>query len=330
MAELYNASGEIIGGDDFDISEFDLIHTFTAFDADYSTENSTPRVLDIDTETFLDTFYNHYLGNNDNGVFVGKKELGKDESGQHSIWQYELRPIDKAYKKTILLSSGLHTYELPASFGLARWVKEFMESPYPVFQYMRQNVRVILIPIMNPWGFNQNPKTYGNVNGVNINRNFDTWDGAWASFPVVDDEWNRKGELPFSEVETQIIREWATAHDYADFWIDCHTGVNNPVEPIWCYYSSSNPNVAKIKNAISALKVHITDTYGVQGTAKETIDHEGFIKGFYGTDVAGIPTMTLEQCQANGTAFTTVPNNNPVAIVEYATQLHAFIMAQLK
>lgn len=328
MADLYNSSGEIIR-ELFDISPYGLIHTFTPFETDYATESNTPKVLNIDTETFLDTFYNPYLGNNDNGVFVGKKEIGKDETGQYKVWQYELRPIDGDYKKTILLTSGMHTYELPASFGLARWVKEFMESKDAVFDYLRKNVRIFLIPIVNPWGFNQNPKKYGNSNGINPNRNFNDWQGAWESFPVSTDEWNQKGEAPFSEAETQNLRDWLYSHPEAEFWIDCHTGVECSNGEVWCLYTSSNPNVNKIQNAIEALSMHIQSTYGKTAKTYTQIDADSFIKGKFGTDVCGIPTMTIEQSSSTETAFKSVPNNCAEAITEYATQIHAYLMAQL-
>ena len=41
------------------------------------------------------------------------------------------------------------------------------------YKYLRKNVRIKIIAIINPWGFNQIPKSYPNSRGVNPNRNFD-------------------------------------------------------------------------------------------------------------------------------------------------------------
>lgn len=334
MSNLYNSNGDIIAnGNQFDVSQYDLIHTFTPFATDYVTASSTPKVLDINADAFLNTFYNPYLGNNENGIFVGKKELGLDETEQYTIWEYEFRPSNGDYKKTILLSSGMHTYEFPSSFGLARWVKEFMESEEPIFKYLRNNVRIFIIPIVNPWGYNQNPKTYGNSNGINPNRNFDTWNNDWDSYTGYNDEWNKKGEAPFSEKETQILREWAFSHNDANFYIDCHTGLGctrASYGDVWCYYLATNPKAKKIENAINELVTYISNKYGVVGKSFTTNPNtDPKLNELFWTEVVGIPMMTIEQCHGNDTVYQTVPNNSSVAITEYATQIHAYLMAQL-
>lgn len=324
---------------DFNMDAYPLIHAFTAFSTDYSTQAATPKVLDITQDQFYSTFYDPYLGYHNN-LLVTKKNLGKDQSGDYDVWCYDFIPFNA--KKKILLSSGMHTYELPGSFGLARWIKEYMESDAAVFQYMRENVQLSVIPIVNPWGFAQSPKKYGNVNGVNPNRNFDDWNGVWADFPDYSpdptaqnyNEWNVKGAAPFSEKETRMLANWLKNNTDADFWIDCHTGVgNNPTSnggDVWYIYTSSNPNTAKITRAANAMAAHIQTEYNKTPTIKAGADIQNAIKQRYGTDVVGVPTMTIEQANHSATAYQTVPNNCPTAIKEYATQIHAFIISQLQ
>lgn len=316
----------------------ELIHVFDPFDEDYSTSTTDIKTLDIDSDTFVKKFYSRYLGRN-KGVFCTKELLGKDESNTYDIWQYSFEPISRECSKTILLSGGMHPYELPASFGLARWIQEYMTSDDEAFKYLRENVRVVVIPVINVWGFNQTPKTYGNCNGVNPNRNFDDWNNVWESFPVYssnpnDDnynEWNVKGSTPFSESETNIIKEWLYKYQDAEFWIDCHTGLNCEYGDVWCLYSKSNPLKGKIRKAIDALKTHISQIYNVDAKEYVQIDLASFAKGYFGTDVVGIPTMVIEQQQGDNTkTFATVPNNNPTQIHEYATQIHAYVIAQLQ
>lgn len=318
---------------DFDMSEFDIIRTFTPFETDYATESGTPRVLDVSQQTFYNTFYEPYLGYHDD-LLVTKKKLGKDQSETYDIWCYDFIPYNA--KKKILLSSGMHTYELPASFGLARWIKEFMESEDEVFAYMRQNVYISVIPIVNPWGFNHNPKTYGNMNGINPARNFNDWDDSWGSFPSYtpqENEWNVKGDAPFSEAEVKIMSEWMKNNTDASFHIDCHTGLGcskSLYGDVWTISLSANPLRSKITAAQSEIMSHIQTTYSVTPKKRDAVDTTDVINQKYFVKVVGVPSMTIEQPQYSDTSYTTVPNNNKTAIKEYATMIHAYIVAQLQ
>lgn len=329
---FYDIDGNLIeeiGG----VPNFDLIHSFSAFDTNYATAQNTPKVLNISSDSFLLTFYDRYLGYNSNDVFVGKTSLGKDTSDTYDVYQYEFRPVN--YDRTFLISSGMHTYEMPAYFGLARWIQEYMEGTDDVFVWLRKHVRVICIPIINPWGFNQNPKTYGNVNGVNPNRNFNDLNDGWASYPVYTDEWNQKGSSAFSEKETQILRDWAYKYaDVAEFYIDCHTGLGcsrASYGDVWVYFNANNPLAEKVNTAINALASHISTTYGVTAKIHTTAPSTdpGLNRSFL-TDVAGIPFINPEQVQYADSAYQTVPNNSAIAIQEYATQIHAYVVAQLQ
>lgn len=325
---------------DFDMSSFDVIRTFTAFETDYATQSGTPYQLDITQQQFYDLFYEPYLGKH-NDLMVTKKNLGKDQSGTYDIWCYDFIPYNA--KKKILLSSGMHTYELPASFGLARWIKEYMESSDAVFQYMRENVQISLIPIVNPWGWNQTPnKKYGNVNGVNPNRNFNNWDDAWADFPEYSpdpsspnyNEWNVKGSEPFSEAETKVIANWLKANTDAQFWIDCHTGAGvsraNSGD-VWCIYvADSNILANKIQSAATAIGGYIQQTYSSTPKYDIDTDNPNSIKSMYGDQVIGIPTMVIEQATGSDTKMTTIPNNSAPAIQYYALQIHAYVVSLLK
>ena len=316
-----------------DMSSFGLIQEFTAFAEDYSTQQGTPRVLNITVSEFLQTFYDAYLGYNGK-TLVTKKRIGKDQSGEYDIVCYDLIP--EKPKRKVLITSGMHTYELPASFGLARWVKELLTSNESVFEYLRENVQFSIIPILNPWGFNQNPKKYGNINGVNPARNFDDWTHGWNDFPVYtpdQNEWNVKGSEPFSEAEVRTLADWLRSNTDANFYIDCHTGLGNSRSSqgdVWIYYSASHPLKTQILAARDALVSYLSDKYHVTATHKDVIDIADVSNHRYSNKVVGIPMMTIEQCQHSNTIYQTVPNNSAVAITEYATQIHAFVLAQLQ
>lgn len=81
------------------------------------------------------------------------------------------------------------------------------QSKNPLYKYIRENCMLIIIPVVNVYGFNHymtdvtkhNYDSYNNFNVVNINRNYDTpgWD-----HPNMN--WN-KGAYPGSENETQYV-----------------------------------------------------------------------------------------------------------------------------
>ena len=330
---LSSAKGKLIRYEtDFDVNDFDILHTFTPFADDYSAESGIYNYAKQTTtqQQFYDLFYNPYIGYHGD-LLVTKKNLGKDQSGLYNIWCYDIIPRNA--KKKICISSGMHPYETPASFGLARWIKEYMESNDGVFAYLRNNLQLSIIPIVNPWGFNQYPKTYPNVNGVNPNRNFDNWTGAWESYPVYTPEeniWNVKGDAPFSEAETKVLCNWIKDNTDAEFYIDCHTGALNQAGAIWYYVNSTNANLLKIRNAANILIGRLQSVYGGNPTIQEELNHSDSIKTQFFDEVVGMPTLVLEQATYTDTVYQTEPNNCKTAICEYATNIHAFVMAQLK
>ena len=311
------------------------IFEFDSAPNDWVTD-STGRVLDVSTDDFYDLFYNNWVGNHPDGFTVTKTQLGMDESGQYPIYEYDFCPQNYTY--TVLLSSGMHTYELSAHFGLAWFMKTYMrqvdgEKLSDGFEYLRKHVRIKVVPISNPWGWNQSPKKYGNVNGVNINRNFDyeTDDGgsAWEQFPVQTDEWNQKGSAPFSEAEARILRDWALANPGAYFWIDSHTGLGLGPWDNFIYYSSDDKYADKIVEGLSALEERIKTKYSKQNPTKEVrIDHSGSIRLRWGEKVAGIPGMTIEQTP-NNTLWGTALNNESGDITEYAVTVYCYLLSVL-
>lgn len=311
------------------------IFEFDSAPDDWVTD-STGKVLDVSTDDFYDLFYNTWVGNHADGFTVTKTQLGMDQSGQYPIYEYDFCPQNYTY--TVLLSSGMHTYELSAHFGLAWFMKTYMrqvdgESLSDGFEYLRKHVRIKVIPISNPWGWNQSPKKYGNCNGVNINRNFDyeTDDGgsAWEQFPVQTDEWNQKGSAPFSEAEARILRDWALNNQGAYFWIDCHTGLGLGPWDNFIYYSSDDKYADKIIEGLSALEERIKTKYSKQNPTKEVrIDHSGSIRLRWGEKVAGIPGMTIEQTP-NNTLWGTILNNESGDITEYAVTVYCYLLSVL-
>lgn len=308
----------------------ETIYEFDDVDNTWMTESDN-KTLAITSDEFLANWYDIYLGLHDDGMLVTKNLIGYDQTGNYPVCEYDFKP--KNYNRTILLSSGLHAYELSASFGLAHIIKDLMTTPYKHegFKYIRENVRIKIIPILNPWGYNQTPKVYANSNGVNPNRNFN-FEGSWDAYPNnPGNEWNYKGTKPFSEQETKNIANWLYYNkEIADFWIDFHTGYNDSSHDIWCLYQSYSSLVPKIESARSKLVDRIKTRYGVTTVNDYAqIDYVNSIKIEWSEKAVGIPMMVVEQSPLNSKWKTGSYNNNGGAIREYATQAYVFLQELL-
>lgn len=85
----------------------------------------------------------------------------------------------------------------------------------PYAKYLVDNVEWYILPIMNPDGYAAYDRW--NANGVDLNRN---WDGPGSG----EDWWG--GPYPFSEPETQHMRDFFLAHENVQMHIDFHGYVN--------------------------------------------------------------------------------------------------------
>jgi len=310
----------------FILGNFDLYDPPTA-PSEYVTD-ATGKVLNITDAQFLSTFYDGFVGTQTDGMVVTKTSLGMDESNTYHIYEYDFCPEN--YTKTILLSSGMHPYELSASFGLAQFINHMMATPYQHngFRYLRENVRVKVIPIINPWGWNQNPKKYGNVNGVNINRNFD-YGGLWAAYPVYTDEWNKKGESAFSEAETVVVRDWILANSTAEFYIDMHTGIGIGPWDNFIYYQTADPQLTRITYSLSRLDARITSKYSKANPSEEIrVSYAGDHKGAYLVGQMGWTGLSIEQTP-NNLLWGTSLNNESGDISEFEATICAYVFTFL-
>ena len=331
--------------EDDNIEDIDPIYEFPAASNEWATVKNNKQ-LDMTSTEFLNRFYDRFVGYHyEDGLRVVKNFLGKDHTGQYDIYEYDFIPAKPA--KTILLTSGLHTYELSASFGLAHFVEEYMKYPYcsDGFEYLRQHVRIKIIPILNPWGWNQKPyKKYGNVNGVNINRNFTALDSngnnIWDLFPVHSsdpsdptyNEWNIKGEAPFSETETRLICDWVLNNSNTEYWIDCHTGLGYYQYDNWIVTVDRTFGNTKYNNALYAveqLSRRIKAKYGQNSRNYIQVNEQNSIKHKWSGLIAKVPCITIEQAPENR-LWGTYTNNESGDITEYAVCVYAYVLSMLR
>lgn len=112
-----------------------------------------------------------------------------------------------------MIISGVHGFEKASCFALYYFVRELIECNSPVFDYLKYNVDFEIIPVANPWGFDE--LSYRQSENININRDSDY-------------KWEKNsdagtGDTPYSAVETRYLRDFIKENYDAMFMIDWHT-----------------------------------------------------------------------------------------------------------
>src|SRR5690606_16949424 len=100
----------------------------------------------------------------------------------------------------LLYISGTHGMEKSAMVDGVRFFVDLARNwqTNKVLQVLRANVHFVVIPSLNPYGFNHNQRT--NANGVDLNRNFPN---GWVSDYPNEDRY--PGTEPLTEIESQLV-----------------------------------------------------------------------------------------------------------------------------
>ena len=284
---------------------------------------------------FYSLYYDTYLNRNIPNYTVTKKSLGKDQSNTYDLWEYDFCPT--GWERMILLSSGMNGYEIAATFGLAYFMKQIIEDHDndAVLSYLFHKVRIKVLPQINPWGYAQNPKMYTQSRGVNINRNFDI-NGKWAAYPTYPTQDsnpnNNKGVAPFSEAETQILRNWAEENAAAEFWIDCHTACSGYTVNKALYTSQLSTSVMH-EQALKAQSLLVAWTkafYNLSSVAtKFEYDSNAAIKQYWYEGTLHKGMLVIEQC-SDCAAIGNTQNGSANAIYNYFMLIYAHVGCYLE
>jgi hypothetical protein len=182
-------------------------------------------------------------------AYITKNSLGTGsgtDAGGNAYTLYEYVFAPKHYPETlnakktpkILLQCCQHGFEKGAAYGMYYFMYDLVNNwdKNSRLEYIRNHVEIHLIPVANPWGFDN--RSYLNANDVNLNRNYLC--PNWTYVPTTDTT-NSSGDEPFDQPETQIIKTWVESHPDAVFFADVHTngqynsnGYNNmnPLMPV--------------------------------------------------------------------------------------------------
>lgn len=158
--------------------------------------------------------------------------------------------------------------QLVNGYGVEPWITS-----------MLQNVEVIIVPVMNPDGYEytwtsnrmwrkNRRANAGGTFGVDLNRNWGFgWGGEGASTDPGNDTY--RGPSAFSEPETQVMRDFITANNQIRAHIDFHSYSQLILSP-YGYTATLPPDAAKFTRINSVLETQIESLYGTQYEAGPT------------------------------------------------------------
>ncbi|MFL0593341.1 M14 family metallopeptidase [Staphylococcus caprae] len=175
-------------------------------------ENDAP--LHNDPVENLKIFWDKFVDNK----YCRKSFIGKDQSNKYDIYRYTFEP--QHYSKTIVVTSCIHGNEYSAFYALSRFMDLVVNHwhEHAPLANLRKNVRLIVVPIVNPWGFANQQRE--NSNNVDLNRNFDYyWENGTGTSPS---KANYKGKYPFSEKESKNMKSLFEGLGDIAGHVDCH------------------------------------------------------------------------------------------------------------
>jgi hypothetical protein len=126
------------------------------------------------------------------------------------------------FKPTIFINTAMHGFEKTGALCNYELIKQMLTNwqSDPFLEYLRWNVKIIVIPSANPWGWNTGGGTGArkNYRGVDLNRNFPV---GWAAAGVPTDP-TYPGPSALSEVESQAIYTFTNSIQGGFIGLDFH------------------------------------------------------------------------------------------------------------
>lgn len=234
--------------------------------------------------------YNTFMGKTyevlrkSNPDYILRAEISKDTSGEFSIWKYEFRP--KVYTQTILLTAGIHGEEYEGYWGLYYFLKALCNKSDKSRQleYIRNNVRIVVIPVLNPYGVEH--KSRVNARGVECNKNFGIFWGLHG--------YENEGSSAFSEKESLAVKTICDEYnDDFSFYIDFHTDPYDPYLGAYCTIDDDSGNHALVLNLANEEKQKWASGYNktIPGLV---VDKARCSAVKYLNKVRGIPSVLVE------------------------------------
>lgn len=155
------------------------------------------------------------------------------ESSEWHMYEYATKPVLPSVDSVpkVAITCCIHGNEKMSAYAMHYLMYDLIynSTRNPVLSWIKSNCIITFIPICNPYGFMKPIPSRLNENGVNLGRNFPTYN--WAEWEDTRTDgngsepggMNYKGESAGSETETKAMMKFYRNNYDAVFAIDLHT-----------------------------------------------------------------------------------------------------------
>lgn len=190
-------------------------------DAVYSTDQTWPFITDFRNVTSAQVYQMFDTLMSDHPDYITKQNLGNDAWG-NPIAVYKFTPVKpSATAKTrypkVFITCGTHGMEHTPPMATYLMLYEMCKNwqSNPLLEALRFNVDFLILPVVNPSGWNKYSRV--NDNGVDINRNFpEGWTLQGEGTALYS------GPSPLSELESQYVKKVFDENLNIDIMYDYH------------------------------------------------------------------------------------------------------------
>ena len=226
-----------------------------------SYESFTINTLYADMVTAYDALVTDSKG------YMTRESIGTASDNQ-TMYVYKLMPLCSRNATgssittnlpTVLIVPSIHGYEKSAAYGTYYLARDLVYNynKSPVLNSLRTKCAIYIIPVGNPYGFDN--KTRKNANGVDINRNWGVGSGG-SDDP---DSPYYQGAEPFDQPETQAVKSVIDGTPYLWYVVDYHTKGQYKAEDWsdinWLTFMYDYPVTPYLKNAYIAAQMHLSE-----------------------------------------------------------------------
>mmetsp|Transcript_3308 Transcript_3308/g.7747 ORF Transcript_3308/g.7747 Transcript_3308/m.7747 type:complete len:406 (+) Transcript_3308:53-1270(+) len=205
-------------------------------------------------------------------------KMSQLKRGNMTINIAHFKKDDGRKKMKVLVYFGEHARELvspESALNLAGHLCYRYENTKNKAESLLNHAEIRMVPVVNPDGHNMVMKS-GNLchrtngRGVDLNRN---WDDHWESTGSLNMQ-TFGGEKPFSETETQLLKEDATEYK-PNVFLTVHSGTLGLFTP-WAYKSMKNkdptslienpnkyPSLISMENRYSGAETRVKEMLGL-------------------------------------------------------------------
>ena len=229
------------------------------------------------------------------------------DSNTYPIYAYVLQGDSYVVGNDFIIASGIHGDEtvgdgIQSVVSVAYFIRDMLCNPHKSehLRFMKWNCRILVIPVMNPWGYQNGKRCNGR--GVDVNRNFDiNFDPTYESYGYTS------GASAFSENESASVANYISANfANAKYCTELHTrgGDTLPNDDRWFTTTTSTATV--LQNAVTEVGYYMKKIYGgAVSNGQQNADSLPSTFRAYVDHVLNIPANLIECAKSVNSDITT-------------------------